>query len=301
MVARAPFHSVTSSLALGLALFAGACSSSDKAGAAADSATIAAATANACPGDNAGLTLPAGFCARCSPTASCTAATSPSRPMATCTSRSREPAPRPRSRPPASQSRSEGRLGRRAARRQPRRHAPTSSRGWPARGTRASRSRTATCTWTRATASSAMRAPTRSSAHREGGSHRAGASRSTPGHRARNFAIGTDGTLYVNVGSATNAASRRTAQRVARRRSLHRAETRAPASGSSTRTRPNQRFSPAARFATGIRNGMGIAFGPSTASCTPRSTAAISCTPTGQGSSPTTKYRRRTRPRSCCR
>ncbi|HET7186513.1 MAG TPA: hypothetical protein VFI52_00100, partial [Gemmatimonadaceae bacterium] len=63
MVAPPSFHRSTVTLTLALALIA-ACSKGDRAAAgAADSATTAAATASACPGDNAGLTLSAGFCA----------------------------------------------------------------------------------------------------------------------------------------------------------------------------------------------------------------------------------------------
>ena len=62
MVALPSFHRSTVTLTLALALTA--CSKGDRAAAgAADSATTAAATASACPGDNAGLTLASGFCA----------------------------------------------------------------------------------------------------------------------------------------------------------------------------------------------------------------------------------------------
>jgi glucose/arabinose dehydrogenase len=82
------------------------------------------------------------------------------------------------------------------------------------------------------------------------------------GHRARNIAVGGDGTLYVNVGSATNACQ---------------VKDRAPESPGhdpctelDTRAgwwkydanKTGQAFSKAQRFATGIRNGMGLAIGP---------------------------------------
>ena len=72
MVARAPSSRVTASRRLSFLsltlLVLGACSKQDNAAAGgADSATNAAASrapaASACPGDNGGLTLPAGFCA----------------------------------------------------------------------------------------------------------------------------------------------------------------------------------------------------------------------------------------------
>jgi glucose/arabinose dehydrogenase len=82
------------------------------------------------------------------------------------------------------------------------------------------------------------------------------------GHRARNIAIGQDGALYVNVGSNTNSCQ---------------VKDRAPESPGvdpcvelETRAgywkydanKPNQQFSKTQRFATGVRNGMGLAFGP---------------------------------------
>jgi glucose/arabinose dehydrogenase len=83
-----------------------------------------------------------------------------------------------------------------------------------------------------------------------------------PGHRARNFAIANDGALYVNVGSATNSCQQR--DRVAG------SPGRDPCTELATRAglwrfdanKPGQSFSPSARFATGIRNGMGIAVHP---------------------------------------
>jgi glucose/arabinose dehydrogenase len=83
-----------------------------------------------------------------------------------------------------------------------------------------------------------------------------------PGHRARNFAIGTDGALYLNVGSATNSCQQK--DRANESPGID------PCTETQTRAgmwkfdanKTNQRFTPSARYATGIRNGMGIAFGP---------------------------------------
>ncbi len=83
-----------------------------------------------------------------------------------------------------------------------------------------------------------------------------------PGHRARNFAIGTDGVLYVNVGSATNSC-----QKEDRKNESPGVD---PCTELNTRAgiwkydanKVGQHFSAKERFATGIRNGMGIAFGP---------------------------------------
>jgi glucose/arabinose dehydrogenase len=82
-----------------------------------------------------------------------------------------------------------------------------------------------------------------------------------PGHTARNFAIASDGTLYLNVGSATNACQ--TTDRTPESPGVD------PCAELTTRAgiwkydanKTNQHFSAAARFATGIRNGMGIDFG----------------------------------------
>ena len=83
-----------------------------------------------------------------------------------------------------------------------------------------------------------------------------------PGHRARNFVIGQDGALYLNVGSATNACQKQ--DRVAKSPGVD------PCTELNTRAgiwrfdanKLNQQFSPSARWVTGVRNGMGLAFGP---------------------------------------
>ncbi len=83
-----------------------------------------------------------------------------------------------------------------------------------------------------------------------------------PGHRARSIAIGTDGALYVNVGSATNSCQVKDRTNDSPGNN--------PCTELNTRAgiwkfdanKTGQRFSPAARFASGIRNGMGLAIHP---------------------------------------
>lgn len=82
-----------------------------------------------------------------------------------------------------------------------------------------------------------------------------------PGHRARNFAFGNDGALYLNVGSASNSCQ-------VTDRTLE-SPGRDPCTELETRAgiwkfdgdRSGQMFSSAARFATGVRNGTGMAVG----------------------------------------
>ncbi|MDB4899757.1 MAG: L-sorbosone dehydrogenase, partial [Gemmatimonadetes bacterium] len=84
----------------------------------------------------------------------------------------------------------------------------------------------------------------------------------TKGHRARNFVFGSDSAIYVNVGSPSNSCQVK-----------DRADGspgKDPCGELATRAgiwkfdanKPGQHFSPTARFATGIRNGMGLDFGP---------------------------------------
>ena len=83
-----------------------------------------------------------------------------------------------------------------------------------------------------------------------------------PGHRARNFAIGSDGALYLNVGSATNSCQKKDrANESMGNDPCTELETRAGI-WKYDANKTNQKFSAKERFATGIRNGMGIAFGP---------------------------------------
>jgi glucose/arabinose dehydrogenase len=80
-----------------------------------------------------------------------------------------------------------------------------------------------------------------------------------PGHRARNIAIAGDGTLYLNVGSATNSCQQK--DRTNESPGVD------PCAELATRAgiwkydanKTGQIFSSTERFATGIRNGMGIA------------------------------------------
>lgn len=84
----------------------------------------------------------------------------------------------------------------------------------------------------------------------------------SPGHRARNFAIGADGSLFVNVGSPNNACQ-------VKDRTLE-SPGKDPCTDLETRAgiwkfdanRTNQSFSPSARYATGARNSTGMAFAP---------------------------------------
>lgn len=81
-----------------------------------------------------------------------------------------------------------------------------------------------------------------------------------PEHLARNFAFGPDSSLYVNIGSGSNSCQ------VADRQP--RSPGRDPCEELSHRAgiwryragKLNQTFSPSARFATGLRNAMGLAF-----------------------------------------
>ena len=82
----------------------------------------------------------------------------------------------------------------------------------------------------------------------------------TGGHRARNFVVGADSGLYLNVGSATNSCQEK--DRGNESKGVDpcvELETRAGIWRFDA-TRRNQHFSAASRFATGIRNGMGIDF-----------------------------------------
>lgn len=84
----------------------------------------------------------------------------------------------------------------------------------------------------------------------------------TPGHRARNFAIGSDGSLYVNIGSQTNACQVRDRQAASPGvNPCTELETRAGIWRFDA-NRLGQEFTPAARFATGIRNATGLAINP---------------------------------------
>jgi glucose/arabinose dehydrogenase len=258
VVALPSFHRFTVTLTLALALTAG-CGKTDRAAAgAADSATTAAATASACPGDNAGLTLASGFCATVFAdsvmhgrhvvvasngdvyvTIDGTAPPSPTGPA------------------------KQGPVGSVVALRDTNHdgHADivksipgvgdtgvglANGYLYVDEGTRIVRyARPDTELVPTAKAEVVVQGiPI------------------TPGHRARNFAIGSDGALYLNIGSATNSCQQK--DRANESMGVD------PCTELQTRAgiwkfdanKTNQRVTPAARYATGIRNGMGIAFGP---------------------------------------
>jgi glucose/arabinose dehydrogenase len=83
-----------------------------------------------------------------------------------------------------------------------------------------------------------------------------------PGHRARNFAIAPDGIMYVNVGAPSNSCQVKDRQKESPGKN--------PCEELDTRAgiwrfdanRVNQTFSPLARYATGARNSTGLAFAP---------------------------------------
>lgn len=84
-----------------------------------------------------------------------------------------------------------------------------------------------------------------------------------PGHRARNFAIASDGSMFVNVGAPSNACQVKDRAKESPGKD--------PCDELNTRAgiwrfdanRLNQVFSPAERYATGARNSTGMAFAPS--------------------------------------
>ena len=83
-----------------------------------------------------------------------------------------------------------------------------------------------------------------------------------PGHRARNIAIGNDNALYVNVGSATNSCQRKDRQNESPGVDpCVELRTRA-GTWKFDANKTGQTFTPGARFATGIRNGMGLTINP---------------------------------------
>jgi glucose/arabinose dehydrogenase len=83
-----------------------------------------------------------------------------------------------------------------------------------------------------------------------------------PGHRARNIAIGKDGALYVNVGSATNSCQQKDRQNDSPGIDpCVELRTRA-GTWKFDANKTGQAFSQSARFATGIRNGMGLTINP---------------------------------------
>jgi glucose/arabinose dehydrogenase len=242
---------------LTLALTVGACTKKDQSAAgAADSATTAAATANACRGDNAGLTLPAGFCATVFADS-----VAHGRHVAVAAngdvyitiegtqqaSGGATPAPAPSSSVAALRDTNHDGHADIVAR--------IAGKGNTGVGL--------------ANGYLYVDEGTRIVRYARPDSQLVPTSRAevvvqdiplTPGHRARNFAIGSDGALYLNVGSATNSCQQK--DRANESPGVD------PCTELQTRAgmwkfdanKLNQRFSAAARYATGIRNGMGIAF-----------------------------------------
>jgi glucose/arabinose dehydrogenase len=83
-----------------------------------------------------------------------------------------------------------------------------------------------------------------------------------PGHRARNFAIAPDGVMYVNVGAASNACQvKDRAKESPGMNPCEELDTRAGIWRFDA-NRINQTFSPLSRYATGARNSTGLAFVP---------------------------------------
>lgn len=82
------------------------------------------------------------------------------------------------------------------------------------------------------------------------------------GHPARNFVLDGKGSIFVNVGSETNSCQTKDrAKGVPGADPCVELATRAGIWRYNANT-PNQAFSPAGRYATGIRNGMGLAINP---------------------------------------
>lgn len=257
MGARVPFRSITS---LAIALLAGACSGGDRAPAAGDSATSTAAAATACAGDNAGLTLAAGFCATVFADS-----VEHGRHVAVAsngdvyvTLEGTTPSPEKQISGVAKREQQASVVALRDTNRDGRADivARLPGRGntgiglangflYVDEGSQIVRYARPDTQLVPATRGEVI-------------------VRGIPltGHRARNFAIGADGALYVNVGSETNSC-----QRVDRGNESPGAD---PCTELLTRAgiwkfdanRPNQAFTQSARFATGLRNGMGLAFGP---------------------------------------
>jgi glucose/arabinose dehydrogenase len=250
-------------LPLALLLTLGACSKRDNAAAgAADSATTAAATASACPGDNAGLTLPAGFCATvfADSIAHGRHAAVASNGDVYVTLEGTANSPEKRASGVARQEQVASVAALRDTNHDGRADivarlaGSTGNTGvglangylYVDEGTRIVRyARPDTQLMPTAKPEVVVQGIPLN-----------------PGHRARNFAIGSDGALYLNVGSATNSCQQK--DRAIESPGVD------PCTELQTRAgiwkfdanKSNQRFTPAARYATGIRNGMGIAFGP---------------------------------------
>ena len=83
-----------------------------------------------------------------------------------------------------------------------------------------------------------------------------------PGHRARNFAIASDGSLYLNVGSPSNACQVKDRTKESPGKDPCEELTTRAGIWKFDARQLNQKFTPSARFATGIRNATGMAIGP---------------------------------------
>jgi len=83
-----------------------------------------------------------------------------------------------------------------------------------------------------------------------------------PGHVARNFTIDQNGTLYLNVGSSTNACQQKDRQPDMLGQDPCRELSTRAGIWKFDANKTGQTFSPNARFATGLRNGMGLAVSP---------------------------------------
>jgi glucose/arabinose dehydrogenase len=246
-----------------LALLAGACSTGDKAPAAgaADSATKTAATAPACPGDNAGLTLPAGFCATVFADSIAHGRHVVVAPNGDVyiTLEGTRPSPEKQIAGVAKQEKTASVAALRDTKHTG--HADVVARipGTGNTGIGLANGYLYVDEGTRIVRYArpdSQLVPTAKPEVIVQGIPMDG------GHRARNFAFGSDGALYLNVGSATNSCQQK--DRASESPGVD------PCTELQTRAgiwkfdanKPNQRFSPAARYATGIRNGMGLAFGP---------------------------------------
>jgi glucose/arabinose dehydrogenase len=248
-------HRFTAAVTLTAAVLVTSCSSGDKAPAA-DSATAAAATAPACPGDNAGLTLPAGFCATVFADSISHArhvSVASNGDVYTTIETAALSADKQASGVPASSfvalrdTNHDGRADvvKRVGQKGNTGVGIANGHLYIDEGTRI----------VRYVRPDTQLVPSGNAEVIVDGIP------FNPGHRARNFVIGNDGSLYVNVGSATNSCQQKDRQ--------NESPGVDPCTELETRAgiwrfdanKPNQRFSTAARYATGIRNGMGLDIG----------------------------------------
>jgi glucose/arabinose dehydrogenase len=260
VVSRTSISRITVTLALTVVV--GACSKTDRAASgAADSATNAAATASACAGDNAGLTLSAGFCATvfADSVAHGRHVVVASNGDVYITLEGTQPSPEKKASGVAKQEQASAVAALRDTNRDGRADIVARLAGKGNTGIALANGYLYVDEGERivryARPDSQLLPANKPEVVVQG-------IPLDPGHRARNFAIGSDGALYLNVGSATNSC-----QQKDRGNESPGVD---PCTELETRAgiwkfdanKLNQRFTPGARFATGIRNGMGIAFGP---------------------------------------